>query len=143
MKIKIYRFYQTKIYVIIILVDYHITPSQCDAQGTFYIIIPVIRLLFKSFLDYSQLPGKYTAPCSLLGAHQLIKHSYHICPHRSPFILLGLDRDASAQLEWLVDLIVPLHRRVYSTVYSVLSECLWKKLHRRLGRDSNPQPPAY
>ena len=31
-----------------------------------------------------------------------------------------------------------LHRRVYSTVYSVLSECLWeKKLHRRLGRDSN------
>ena len=32
-----------------------------------------------------------------------------------------------------------LHRRVYSTVYSVLSECLWKKLHRRLGRDSNPR----
>ena len=27
---------------------------------------------------------------------------------------------------------------MYSTVYSVLSECLWKKLHRRLGRDSNP-----
>ena len=24
-----------------------------------------------------------------------------------------------------------LHRHVYSTVYSVLSECLWKKLHRR------------
>ena len=37
-----------------------------------------------------------------------------------------------------------LHRRVYSTVYSVLSECLWKKkLHRRLGQDSNPRPPAY
>ena len=25
------------------------------------------------------------------------------------------------------DLVLPLHRRVYSTVYSVLSECLWKK----------------
>ena len=33
--------------------------------------------------------------------------------------------------------------RVYSTVYSVFSECLWKKLHRRLGRNSNPRPPAY
>ena len=28
-----------------------------------------------------------------------------------------------------------LHRRVYSAVYSVLSECLWTKLHSRLGRD--------
>ena len=36
-----------------------------------------------------------------------------------------------------------LHWRVYSTVYSVLSECLWENLHRRLGRDSNPRPPAY
>ena len=36
-----------------------------------------------------------------------------------------------------------LRRRVYGTVYSVLSECLWKKPHRRLGRDSNPWPLAY
>ena len=33
-----------------------------------------------------------------------------------------------------IDLIFALHRRVYSTV---------KKLHRRLGRDSNPRPSAY
>ena len=26
-----------------------------------------------------------------------------------------------------IDLILPLHRCVYSTVYSVLAECLWKK----------------
>ena len=47
-----------------LMVDLYIapTPSRCDAQGAFYIIIPVIGLLLKSFLDHSQLPGKYTAP---------------------------------------------------------------------------------
>ena len=30
---------------------------------------------------------------------------------------------------------------MFCTVRSVLSECLWKNLHMRLGRDSNPRPP--
>ena len=45
---------------------------------------------------FSSKPGR--------GSRQLIKHNYHICPHRSPFILVGEETqlvDSALQLAWL------------------------------------------
>ena len=58
------------------------------------------------------------------------------------FIFHEIFDEILASGEWFF----ALHWRVYSTVYSVLSECLWKKLYRQLGGgggDLNPRPPAY
>ena len=40
-----------------------------------------------------------------------------------------------------LDLILPLHQHVYETLYSMIS--VRTKIHRQLGQDSNPRPPAY
>ena len=72
-----------------------LTPSWCDAEGAFNIIIPVIRLLVKI------IPGSFSTSWevyslgSLLGAHRLIKHHDHLCPHPSPHLYSWVKRSNS------------------------------------------------
>ena len=69
------------------MVDYYIAPTQ---GPFFYIIIPVIRLLLKSFLDHSQLPVKYMYT-ALAGYYThthtngVLDHMYHTHTHTQNF----------------------------------------------------------
>ena len=76
--------------------DTYIAPvsAKFDGHGI-WTLIPLSSGPVKSFLEPSQLPGEYAAHAAkLCSATSLIKHNYHLCPHRSPFILPGEEKQS-------------------------------------------------
>ena len=79
---------------------------------------------------YDLIAGKRVQPivqlavCSCNSKVLSLRIAFHI---KRQIIIHSSDLVLVLRSKQIIDIIFALHRRVYNTVYSVLSECLWKK----------------
>ena len=62
---------------------------ECPNLGKIVCIIMMMMILFLVISFPEPSPCGVCSPCcQMCSTTSLIKHNYHLCPHRSPFILL-------------------------------------------------------